>query len=54
MNIIKKIFLTSLFILVPFNLNALDPKSTGKYKNWESFILNTEKGKICFCSDSAS
>ncbi len=48
MNIIKKIFLTALFILVPFNLNALDPKSTGKYKNWESFVLNTEKGKICF------
>ena len=48
MNIIKKIFLTALFILVPFNLNALDPKSTGKYKNWESFVAETEKGKICF------
>ena len=24
------------------------PRSTGKYKNWESFSAETEKGKICF------
>ena len=24
------------------------PKSIGKYKSWESFLLITDKGKICF------
>ena len=27
---------------------ANTPRSTGKYKNWESFIVETDKGKICF------
>ena len=27
---------------------ANTPKSTGKYKNWESFMVETDKGKICF------
>ena len=28
--------------------NAEDPKSLGKYKNWETFVYNDNKGKICF------
>ena len=46
--VIKKIFL--LITLVIFSLNAFanTPRSTGKYKNWESFVAETEKGKICF------
>ena len=33
-----------------FSLNAFanTPRSTGKYKNWESFVAETDKGKICF------
>ena len=27
---------------------AVTPRSTGKYKNWESFVAETDKGKICF------
>ena len=27
---------------------ANTPKSSGKYKNWESFTLMTDKGKVCF------
>tara|TARA_X000000368_G_scaffold339253_1_gene277340 strand:- start:134 stop:577 length:444 start_codon:yes stop_codon:yes gene_type:complete len=27
---------------------ANSPKTIGKYKNWESFSLQTEKGKVCF------
>jgi hypothetical protein len=44
----KKNFI--IFILVFFSLNAFanTPRSTGKYKNWESFVAETEKGKICF------
>ena len=30
------------------NVYANTPRSTGKYKNWESFSLETDKGKICF------
>ena len=29
-------------------VNANTPRSTGKYKNWESFTAETDKGKICF------
>ena len=46
--LVKKLCL--LFILVLFTLNAfaVTPRSTGKYKNWESFVAETDKGKICF------
>ena len=46
--IVKKIFI--IVILTIFSLNAFanTPRSTGKYKNWESFVAETEKGKICF------
>ena len=45
---VKKIFI--IFVLVLFSLNAyaITPRSTGKYKNWESFVVETDKGKICF------
>tara|TARA_B100001093_G_scaffold188400_1_gene180954 strand:+ start:209 stop:706 length:498 start_codon:yes stop_codon:yes gene_type:complete len=44
----KKTFI--ILIIVAFSLNAFanTPRSTGKYKNWESFTAETEKGKICF------
>ena len=44
----KKIFI--IIILTIFSLNAFanTPRSTGKYKNWESFVAETDKGKICF------
>ena len=29
-------------------MTANTPRSTGKYKNWESFTAETDKGKICF------
>ena len=34
--------------LFSINAFAVTPRSTGKYKNWESFIAETDKGKICF------
>ena len=45
---INKIIITIILILFSFNVSANTPKSTGKYKNWESFSTETEKGKICF------
>ena len=44
----KKILI--LFFLIAFTVQAVanTPRSTGKYKNWESFSLTSDKGKICF------
>ena len=41
------IFLITLTLFVS-KANTAEPKSTGKYKNWQSFVAQTEKGKICF------
>ena len=46
--VVKKIFIIFIFIVFSFNAFANTPRSTGKYKNWESFVAETEKGKICF------
>ena len=46
--LIKKIFTIVFLILFSFSACANTPRSTGKYKNWESFIAETDKGKICF------
>ena len=45
---LKKNFILIIFIMLAFNANASTQKSTGKYKNWESFTAETDKGKICF------
>ena len=44
----KKIFLLAILLIFSFNAFANTPRSTGKYKNWESFVAETDKGKICF------
>ena len=44
----KKFFILIFLILFSFNATANTPRSTGKYKNWESFTAQTDKGKICF------
>ena len=37
-----------LFYFISLNSFASAPKSSGKYKNWESFTLVTSNGKVCF------
>ena len=44
----KKIFIILAITVLSVNAFANTPKSTGKYKNWESFVVETDKGKICF------
>ena len=44
----KKFFILVFLILFSFSATANAPRSTGKYKNWESFTVQTDKGKICF------
>ena len=45
---VKKTFIVLVLCLFYINVFAVTPRSTGKYKNWESFIAETDKGKICF------
>jgi hypothetical protein len=44
----KKILVIIVFTVFSINAFANTPRSTGKYKNWESFVAETDKGKICF------
>ena len=44
----KKFLFVLIFTVFSFNASANTPRSTGKYKNWESFTAETDKGKICF------
>ena len=44
----KKFFILVFLVLFSFSATPNTPRSTGKYKNWESFVVETDKGKICF------
>ncbi len=44
----KKILILISLMLFTSSSLANTPRSTGKYKNWESFTAETDKGKICF------
>ncbi len=45
---LKTIVYFLLLYFIASNGFAATPKSSGKYKNWESFTLMTDKGKVCF------
>ena len=44
----KNFLIVLIIILFSISAYANTPRSTGKYKNWESFTAETDKGKICF------
>ena len=44
----KKFFLLIILLIFSSSVFANTPRSIGKYKNWESFVAETDKGKICF------
>ena len=46
--LLKKIIILLILVIFSSNTFAVTPRSTGKYKNWESFVAETDKGKICF------
>ena len=46
--LLKKIIIIAILTVFSLNAFANTPRSTGKYKNWESFTAQTDKGKICF------
>jgi invasion protein IalB len=48
MSIIKKI-LFIIFVTIFINqVNAEEVKKMGKHKDWETYIIKSDKGKICF------
>jgi len=49
---LKKFFIFIFLLLFSFNSFAYSPRSTGKSKNWESFTVETNEGKICFAQTS--
>jgi len=49
---LKKIFILFILFLFTVEANANTPRSTGKYKNWESFSAETDKGKVCFAQSA--
>ena len=44
----KKTLILICLIIFSSNSFANTPRSTGKYKNWQSFTAETDEGKICF------
>ena len=44
----KKILILVYLLIFSSNTFANTPRSTGKYKNWQSFTAETDEGKICF------
>ena len=48
MPIIKKIIFITFIAIFSNLVNAEEVKKLGKHKDWETFIMKDEKGKICF------
>ena len=46
--LLKKTFVIVAFTVFSLSAFANTPRSTGKYKNWQSFTAETDEGKICF------
>ena len=46
--IVKKLFIFLVLFIFSVDAFAFTPRSTGKYKSWESFVVETDKGIICF------
>ena len=48
MSIIRTIILSFFFIIFVNNIGAEEVKKISKNKDWETYVLNSETGKICF------
>ena len=48
MSIIKKIIFTIFIVAFLGKVNAEEVKKMGTHKDWETYVLNDEKGKICY------
>tara|TARA_B100001996_G_scaffold265992_1_gene207727 strand:+ start:1598 stop:2104 length:507 start_codon:yes stop_codon:yes gene_type:complete len=48
MSLIKKILFILFTIIFIGEVNAEEVKKMGKHKDWETYIINSEQGKVCF------
>ena len=48
MSIIRNIILSFFFLIFVNNIGAEEVKKISKNKDWETYVLNSETGKICF------
>ena len=48
MSIIKKFIFVILLTTFAVQVNAEEVKKMGTHKDWETYIINSEKGKVCF------
>ena len=48
MSIIKNFILIIFLATFTNQVNAEEVKKMGTHKDWETYIINSEKGKVCF------
>ena len=48
MSIIRTIILSFFFLIFVNNIGAEEVKKISKNKDWETYVVNSETGKICF------
>tara|TARA_B100001094_G_C17974621_1_gene692132 strand:+ start:102 stop:608 length:507 start_codon:yes stop_codon:yes gene_type:complete len=48
MSIIKKLIFIIFLTILANQLNAEEVKKLGKHKDWETYIINSASGKVCF------
>ena len=48
MSIIKKLILVIFLTTLTSQVNSEEIKKMGTHKDWETYIINSEKGKVCF------
>jgi hypothetical protein len=48
MSLIKKLIFTIFITILPNLASAEEVKKLGKHKDWETYVINSSTGKICF------
>ena len=48
MSIIKRFIFTFLFLTIPITISLADIKKVGKFKDWETIVVNDNSSKLCF------
>jgi len=52
MSIIKKLIFTFLFLIIPITFSLADIKKVGKFKDWETLVIQESSGKVCFAQST--
>ena len=52
MSITKKFIFTFLFLIIPITFSLADIKKVGKFKDWETLVIQESSGKVCFAQST--